>query len=154
MRSTLTCSRTFLQASLISWSVGTSSPTFSFTFSAAFSKNCNQRTKMTSISHYWFNCLFSSSNHLKPPAASDWMRCVWKGWVGSTHLMVLLEHSHDVSIETGLKNCSEQVHGNLGISVTTRTHTHSEQSVCLVHKLNQLDQNQYLTAMWDLLPRL
>lgn len=38
--SELTCSRTFLQVSLISWSVWISSPTFSFTFSAAFSKNC------------------------------------------------------------------------------------------------------------------
>lgn len=47
MRSDLTCSRTFLQASLISWSVWTSSPTFSFTFSAAFSKNCNRNSKMT-----------------------------------------------------------------------------------------------------------
>lgn len=39
----LTCSRTFRQASLISWSVWTSSPTFSFTFSAAFSKNWNNK---------------------------------------------------------------------------------------------------------------
>ena len=43
LKCTLTCSRQFLQASLISWSVWTSSPMFSFTLLAAFSKNWTER---------------------------------------------------------------------------------------------------------------
>lgn len=38
-----TCSRQFLQASLMSWSGWTSPPTFSFTLLAAFSKNCARK---------------------------------------------------------------------------------------------------------------
>lgn len=60
----------------------------------------------------------------------------------STHLMVLLEHSHDVIVETGLKNCSEQVHGNLRIGVAAQTITHTHRSVSLAHKQTGTKQNQ------------
>ena len=99
----LTCSRTFLQASLISWSVWTSSPTFSFTFSAAFSKNCSKTNKRTSTTP-----IHTCSHPSTHTVTSD--------------LVVLLEHSHDVIVEAGLKHRPQQVHGNLRISVTTNTH--------------------------------